>query len=47
MRAAIELAYGRPAAADEVELLSAYAGRHGLANLCRLIFNSNEFLYVN
>ena len=24
-----------------------YAARHGLANLCRLIINSNEFLYVN
>ena len=28
-------------------LLSDYAARHGLANLCRLIFNSNEFLFVN
>ena len=46
-RAAIELAYGRQAAADEIELLSAYASRHGLVNLCRLILNSNEFLYVN
>jgi hypothetical protein len=47
VRIAIETAYGRAAAADEIELLSGYAGRHGLANLCRLIFNSNEFLYVN
>ena len=47
VRAAFELAYGRQAAVDEVELLSAYAARHGLANLCRLIVNSNEFLFVN
>ena len=26
---------------------SRYARRHGLANLCRLLFNSNEFLFVN
>ncbi len=44
---AIELAYGRQAALDEVGLLSAYAARYGLANMCRLIVNSNEFLYVN
>jgi hypothetical protein len=47
VRFAIELAYGRQAASDEVEILSAYAARYGLANLCRLIVNSNEFLYVN
>ena len=47
VRAAIELAYGRLAASEEVELLSGYAAHHGLANLCRLIINSNEFLFVN
>ena len=44
---ALELAYGRCATPQEVQALKAYAGRHGLANLCRLIFNSNEFLFVN
>ncbi len=34
-------------APDEIKLLSAYAARHGLANACRIIINSNEFLYVN
>jgi hypothetical protein len=47
VRLAIELAYGREGGADEVEFLTAYAERYGLANLCRLIVNSNEFLYVN
>ena len=47
VRDVIELAYGRQAVPDEVELLSAYAARHGLVNMCRLIVNSNEFLYVN
>ena len=27
--------------------LAAYTRRHGLVNLCRLLFNSNEFLFVN
>jgi hypothetical protein len=44
---AVELAYGRGASPAEVQPLRAYAVRHGLANLCRLIFNSNEFLFVN
>jgi hypothetical protein len=47
VRLAIELAYGREAAPGEIELLSAHAARHGLANVCRIIVNSNEFLYVN
>jgi hypothetical protein len=47
VKAAIELAYGHVAAADEIDVLSAYAERHGLANLCRLIINSNQFIYIN
>jgi hypothetical protein len=47
VRRALESAYARSASPQEVEALSAYAARHGLANLCRLIFNSNEFLFVN
>ena len=42
-----DLAYNRVPSHDELALLSAYAGRHGLANLCRLIVNSNEFLFLN
>ncbi|MEX2120306.1 MAG: DUF1553 domain-containing protein [Pirellulales bacterium] len=41
------LALGRPPRSEESEALMAYAKRHGLANACRLIFNSNEFLFVD
>jgi hypothetical protein len=44
---AFELAYGRPPIGEECEVLIAYARRHGWANLCRLLLNSNEFLFVN
>jgi hypothetical protein len=47
VKAACELAYGRPAQPEEVTMLADYARRHGLDNLCRLIINSNEFLFVN
>lgn len=45
--AACRLALGRPATGDEITELSAYAARHGLANACRLILNSNEFMFVH
>ena len=38
---------GRPPEKEEARELSDYAQRHGLANLCRLLFNSNEFMFVN
>ncbi len=47
IQAAFELAYCRAPTTDEIAMLSQYVRRHGLANLCRLIFNSNEFLFVN
>jgi mono/diheme cytochrome c family protein len=46
VRRAYELALGRPATAREVAALAGYAGRHGLANACRLLLNCNEFLFV-
>lgn len=45
--AAVQLMFGRPARADELTELTAYADQHGLANLCRVLFNANEFLFVN
>ena len=45
--AAFELACGRPPTDEERRPSSDYARRHGLANVCRLIVNSNEFLFVN
>ena len=47
IRTLFELAYGRPTSNAEVTLLLDYVSRHGLINLCRLIVNSNEFLFVN
>lgn len=37
----------RPPTDEERDALSAYADKHGLANVCRLLLNSNEFLFVN
>lgn len=44
---AYELAYARPPRPDELAAARAFAGAHGLAAFCRVIFNSNEFLYVD
>jgi hypothetical protein len=44
---ACERVWGRPPTDDERKELAAYAGKHGLANLCRVLFNSNEFLFVD
>ena len=41
------LALGRVPRTDESRMLAAYARTHGLENLCRLIFNSNEFMFVD
>ncbi len=43
----IELALGRPAKADERSRLASYAEKHGLENMCRLLFNANEFVFVD
>jgi cytochrome c553 len=40
------LALGRPPTTEETIRLSAYAKKHGMANVCRLIFNSNEFMFI-
>lgn len=42
-----QLALNRPPTADEATELTDYARRHGLANACRLVFNSNEFMFVD
>ena len=44
---AVELVFGRPATEEELRELVEYAGQHGLANMCRLLLNANEFLFVN
>jgi hypothetical protein len=47
LRAAYLLAFGRHASEPEIELWAAYAGRHGLPNACRMLLNSNEFLFID
>jgi hypothetical protein len=42
-----ELALNRRPRDDERKMLINYAGRFGLANLCRLIVNSNEFMFID
>jgi hypothetical protein len=47
LSAAWELALGRPPRKRELNDLLAYARKHGLPNACRIILNSNEFMFVN
>jgi cytochrome c553 len=47
IRMAYELALGRPPEPDELRSWTEYAAKHGLENVCRLLLNSNEFLFVN
>ncbi len=44
---AVRLAFGREATAAECARLVAYAEKFGLANMCRLLFNANEFVFVD
>ena len=41
------LALGRKPRAEERRTLVSYAEKHGLENVCRLILNSNEFMFVD
>ena len=45
--AGICLALSRPPFPNEALLLCAYARKHGLANACRLLFNSSEFVFID
>ncbi len=44
---AYRLAYGRSPNGEESRLLVDAISRHGLAVVCRAIFNSNEFVFVD
>jgi hypothetical protein len=44
---AVEAALGRPPSSAELEALCQYSAKHGLANLCRLLFNLNEFVFID
>ena len=43
---AVAWVWGRPPTPSERESLARYAQQYGLANACRLLFNSNEFLFL-
>jgi hypothetical protein len=45
--AAYRLALGREATTEEGRVLLDYARKHGLANTCRLILNTNEFSFID
>ena len=47
VRRAFELTLNRSPAEPEQREFAQYARHHGLANLARLLFNSNEFMFVN
>ena len=47
IRRAHQLTTGRPPTAKEMVALNAYAQKHGLQNLCRVLFNLSEFTYVD
>jgi mono/diheme cytochrome c family protein len=47
VESAFSLAFGRPPRSEERDAVSAFVARHGLPNACRLLFNMNEFVFVD
>lgn len=45
--AAVRLVLNRPPTVSEASLYGTYAQQHGLVNLCRLLLNTNEFLFID
>jgi hypothetical protein len=45
--AACRFAFGRAPTQEESAALLEVAQKHGMANACRLIFNTNEFVFVD
>jgi hypothetical protein len=45
--AAWRLAFSRDPSGDELATMTDFVDRHGLANACRLIFNMNEFVFID
>jgi hypothetical protein len=44
---AYPLAFGREASSGEVRFGESFAARHGLAQFCLVLLNTNEFAYVD
>ncbi|MEQ9409652.1 MAG: DUF1549 domain-containing protein [Fuerstiella sp.] len=47
IRRVFQLAYGRAPHEAEIRRVSRFLTKHNLASLCRVIFNSNEFIHVD
>jgi len=47
IRAAFAICYQRPPTPEELSGFTALAARHGLPAACRVLFNSNEFIFVD
>jgi hypothetical protein len=47
VKRAVQLTLGRDPTGDEQDQFEAYADKHGLANLCRVMFNLSEFVYLD
>ena len=45
--AAYRFALGREPCEEERDALAAYAAKHGLAHACRLLWNTNEFVFID
>lgn len=45
--AAYRLALGRHATPEEIDVLLPVEREHGLANVCRILLNSNEFIFID
>ena len=43
---AFQLVVGRSPSAVEIDAITEIVQQHGLATLCRALFNSNEFLFI-
>ena len=41
------LAFSRPPADREARAARSFVAKHGLAELCLVLFNANEFLYID
>jgi hypothetical protein len=47
VKRAFALVYGRPATGEEIDASVAFVKQHGLAPFCRVLLNTNGFLYVD
>jgi hypothetical protein len=47
IRLAFRLALNRQPSKEELRLMSTYAEKHGLANMCRVLINSSEFVFID